>query len=266
MGFVEYLRARHALLVYAIVVGAVVAFITGSVDYGIHNARHCTDSGRLCVPMHVSLAGGTSKILLGIVLGSASFVTMILATTLAASLNKENGRGGFAFTKPLARERVALTYMGIDFVTILIAYAYTVAVCFAALAVLGIAGKVVADPNAAPIAAGGLGAATMWYGLIQVATALRISGGGLVIGLSWPLFILARGAYSIGFFGAGFHAVVAALDHLNPLAYFAFTGHPDEVHLVSLFGYSATTCIAATWIIAIVACVVAIGEWKQLEV
>jgi hypothetical protein len=278
MGFVEFLRVRKAFTIFAIVLALGAGFTTGSVEYGLHQGLHTVrlqEAHRLHERMAESSArdsGPTSladlkfTIPLAWITGVAVFSVMIFTTIVSTSLNKENGRGGFAFTKPISRDRLAIAYMAIDAAAVAIAYLYTIAVILVCLGVLGIAGKIVADSAWLEVAASGLGAAFMWYGILQAATALRASPGGLFAGLSWPVFIVALALYQVAFFGPIFHAAIAVVDFFNPLAYFGLSGNDDSASSFSLFGFSAEACIAITWSIAVAACAVAIFEWKRVEV
>jgi hypothetical protein len=191
---------------------------------------------------------------------------MIFAMFVSTSLNKENGRGGFAFTKPISRERLAIGYMATDAAAILIAYLYTIAVILLCFAALGITGKIVVDSSWLPVTAAGLGATFMWYGLLQAITGSLGWPGGLFAGLSWPVFSLAAALYQVDFFGPIFHAAIAVVDFFNPFAYFGISSSNDSVSSLSLFGFSTVACIAITWSVAFVACAVAIFEWKRVEV
>jgi hypothetical protein len=274
MAFVEFLRVRNALKIFAIIVACIVLSVDFSIWYGIqhshglHHHFHGTLQESDSSPQQItSLSDLHFDIPLSIILGTAGFAAMIFATIVTTSFNRENGRGGFAFTKPISRERLGLTYIGIDLAAMATAFAFVVALGFVSLAFFGIAGKVRIDPLAFDIAADGFGAAFMWYALLQAVTAMRVSGGGLILGLSWPFFLLALGMYNFDLFGPIFHAAVAAVDLLNPLAYFGFSSHSDEnVQLTNIFGFSPATCIAITWSVAVAACGVAIAGWKRLEV
>jgi hypothetical protein len=290
MGFVEYLRVRHAFTTFASILATVTAFAVFSIIYGLHNAHQTVhhagsnqdssysisvgsgsgshpsgdDDQEIATPK--SLASATFTIPIGLVFGVASYLAMGFATILGSSLNKENGRGGFAFTKPISRQRLALTYLAIDLAGIGATFAFSVLLGLASFAILGILGKVVLEPGAAMIAGVGLGAAVMWYGLLQAATAMRVSGGGLTVGLSWVFFFLGLPFYAITFLGPVFHGLIAVLDFFNPLAYFAVSSRNDVVAVSSILGFSDTASFAITWGLAIAAFAVAMYGWKRVEV
>jgi hypothetical protein len=287
MGYVEYLRARHAFTVFAIVLTACIAFTDFSILYGIHNAHVEHSSANRDTTYTISVAPGSKAhgkaaddedsvpisladkdftVPIGMLFGVAAYLAMVLATILGTSLNKENSRGGFAFTKPISRERLALTFIGIDLAAIVAAFSFTVLLGLASLEVLGIFGKLALEPGAAAVAAVGLGAAVMWYGLLQAATSMRVAGGGLFVGLSWVLFFIMLPFYAITFLGPIFHGLIVAIDFFNPLAYFALVSHDDIVTTISLLGFSPGTCIAITWSLATAACIAAIYGWKRVEV
>ena len=158
---------------------------------------------------------------LGVLFGIAGFVAIGFATILGTSLNKENTLGGFAFTKPISRERLALTYFAVDAGGIVAMFLYVVLFEFIELAILGIGDRVVVDPNAFAVLAIGLGAAAMWYGLLQAVTSALRFPGGMFIGIGWGVFITLIPLSLFMGFGPVFHALVMALNYLNPLAYYS---------------------------------------------
>ena len=117
------------------------------------------------------------------------------------------------------------------------------------------------------IAACGLGAAFMWYGLLQALTSWNHAKGGLFIGLSWVyVAVLAPIATALDL-GPAFHAFAVAMNYINPLAYFAsITDNAHQVNVESLLGLPIGADIAISWSIGIVACAVAAYGWKRLEV
>jgi len=268
MGYVEFLRVRKSLTIFAIVLFCCAAFTAASAYYGIHFGHHhgSTYSISNDRPDTRTLADMNFQIPVGILFAIATFGTLVYATIVSASFNKENGRGGFAFTKPIARTRLALTYLAIDIAAILLSFAYALVLMFAVLALFGVAGKVYAEPGAAPLAFAGLGTSLMWYGLLQLVTAPRTAGGGLFIGLSWPFFLIALALYQVDAFGAPFHLLVTGVDFFNPLAYVEFNGHDDQISVTSLLGFSQSASIAITWGLATASCALAVVSWKRLEV
>lgn len=128
MSYVEFLRVRRAFYIYAAIVATIVLIIVVS----IHAARFHGSGGSV----HISIGTGTDvrgdthapggsrndigAIPLGLLLGLAGYFSAAFGTVLASSLNRENERG-FAFTKPVSRARLALSYMAVDVAAIVAA-------------------------------------------------------------------------------------------------------------------------------------------------
>src|SRR4029077_2513671 len=107
MAYVEMLRLRKALAIYAIVVVAVFLLIL--------------------IPSHwpgAVVHGDTAvSIPLSVLLPIVGFCAIIFATTISTSLNRENDGVEMVWTKPVSRERLALTYIAFDLAAIVLAYA-----------------------------------------------------------------------------------------------------------------------------------------------
>src|SRR5208283_4336849 len=104
-------------------------------------------------------------------------------------LNRERDSLDFTLTRPVSRERIALSYFAVDLAAIVAAFAFAFAViCLLPLAAAGLLGRITADPNAWWILALGLGMSFMWYGIVQAVTARLRGGGGWIAGGSWAFF------------------------------------------------------------------------------
>jgi hypothetical protein len=299
MIFVEFLRVRSAARIVASFLAAIILGTTMLVVYAIHtkgvgpvkvqHAVHSAHSSNVRISVNgndvddeddrdhdlpdVNLKHATSlhdidfKIPLGIVLGTAGFVAIIFATILGTSLNKENLLGGFAFTKPISRARLALSYFAVDAAGVVAIFLFTVLLGLISLTALQIVDKVFVDAQSLPILAIALGAAAMWYGLLQVATVFLRFPASMFIGIGWGAFLILIALTQVNALGPAFHAVVMTLNYLNPLAYYSgvdVTG--TNATTSSVFGFSEATRIAVTWSIAIVTCTIAAQGWKRVEV
>jgi hypothetical protein len=301
MSLVEYLRVRKAAIIVAIVLTVLVLANTLSVLWGIHNGGLDPDDSHAHVvthapsaTVHISIGGvaGTRSdaptppaapgahvkhitslrdlnfaVPLGVLFGIAGFVAIAFATILGTSLNKENTLGGFAFTKPIARERLALTYFAVDAGGIVAMFLYVLLFEFIEVAILGLADRIAVDANAFGIAAISLGAAAMWYGLLQAVTSAMRFSGGMFIGIGWGVFCTLLPLSAFMALGPVFHTLIMALNYLNPLAYYSgldMTGGAATTSSVLALGEGAR--IAITWSIGIVACAVAALSWKRVEV
>ena len=82
------------------------------------------------------------------------------------------------WTKPIERGRLALEYVLLDFAAIVITFFSAAVLCVLAVASLGLLTRIAVDDRTIPTLVIGLGAAFMWYGLLQGITApLRARGG-----------------------------------------------------------------------------------------
>jgi hypothetical protein len=293
MSFVELLRNRMSFAIFGSILILVTLLITIPIAWSIHGSgdsavkiTHRAETSAAAKPspggVHVSVAiagntthesdtfqlpNGDFRIPLGIILGLAGLIAIIYATVICTSLNKENCNGGFAFTKPISRERLALTYFAVDGVAILAAFALQVLVGLVVLACLGLAGKVYVDDSVGWIVLITLGVALMWYGLIQALTSSLRIGGGMFIGIAWGTFSVLATLQTVPHLGT-IHDVVTVLNFLNPLAYFSSFTTSDDARVTSsnLLGLDGSTRIILPWTIGIAGCALAILGWKRVEV
>jgi len=266
MTYAQVLRLRRALLVYGTVVGGLFLIVVlfghlpnATFDVETTFGHHATKS--------------VSSINLSGLLFFTGWVTIIFATVISTSLNRENDGVEMVWTKPIARGRLAFWYIALDFGAILVAYAFAVALCVLALASFGLLKYVSVDGRTIPTLVIGLGVAFMWYGLLQGLSSWQRGGrGGMVIGLSWAAaFVLTSLAGATA--GGGLpllHSLFTALDVVNPVAYFSsytlsgYGAHASPVLPQALAGTLMRS--VATWGIGILGCAAAIAGWKRLEV
>jgi hypothetical protein len=287
MSLVEALRARKTLLILAIILVLSVLGNAFAASWGIHNAVvtqhiqqnakheqsssfHVTiggDSGDTKDDDFAALAGKNFGVPLGILFGVSSLVAILFATIVGTSLNKENCLGGFAFTKPISRERLALTYFAVDAGGMIAAFLMQLIISFVALAIVGILGRVFVDSTAPYILVLGLGVAVMWYGMLQAITSGLRFGGGMFIGIGWGVCFFLLALHGVTALGPAFHALITGLNFLNPLAYFTSFGITGEnVTTTSLNVISDPFRVIIPWTIGIVGCAIAIFSWKRVEV
>jgi hypothetical protein len=290
MSLIEALRNRRILIIFAIVFGCIVIFNAIAIGWGVHHAvitqravdaSHPSPANESGATIHISVAPGPDSkdddfaalagkdfgIPVGLLFGIASFVALAFATIVGTSLNKENTLGGFAFTKPLSRERLALTYFAVDAVSIVAAFALAVVLGLVALVILGILGRLYVDRTALSIAALGLGVSVMWYGMLQALTAGMRFRAGMFIGIGWGLFSILAALHGVVELGPTFHAVVATLNYLNPLAYYtSLSMSGSDVTTSSLLGLSEPLRLLIPYSIGIIGCAIAIAGWKRVEV
>jgi hypothetical protein len=285
MSLVEFLRARRSFYIFGSILTAIVLSI--SISLGAAMRQHAQDTaGPAHVTITISGAPGSShstpahhhwhpesfrdlnfKIPLGLLFGIAAYATIILATILGTSLNSENGRGGFAFTKPISRERLALTYFAVDAAAGVAIFALALILCAIALAAFGVLDRVFLDSGAIAVAAAGTGAALMWYGLLQALTSWNRLKGGLITGITWATFLIVLPLYEVTQLGPIFHTMLAGINYLNPLAYYtACSLDGQTVAVLSQLGFGTGQVIAFTWTLGIAGLAIATYGWKQVEV
>jgi hypothetical protein len=202
-------------------------------------------------------------------------LAIIFGTVCGRSLNQDNGNVEMVWTKPIARERLAVAYMLLDITAIVAAYLWGLVLIVIIIASIGALQYVSVDASSVPTALLGLGAALMWNGELQALTAGRIGGGGLMVGLSWAAFawLLPICTALSALWGPAVHSFFVALNYLNPLSYLA-TSNGGHVHIgegtsgvqQSFIPLSDWTRAAITWALGLAGWAVAIFAWKRLEV
>jgi len=271
VAFVEWLRVRRASSIFAIVVASIVGVALLSTLWALYHhgggTLDLTDDrhgGRL---VH-SLGELDFTIPFSILVGLAGYLAVIFATIVGPSLNKEN-LTGYAFTKPIARERLALTYFAVDAAGILGFFVFSIALMALALVILGVASKLVLDGSELRIGVTALGAAFMWYGLLQLITSGLRFAAGMFIGISWGAAWILLAFLQVTFFGPFFHWVIVALNYLNPLAYYSSFSVVNKGLVMAVSqgsSISSPTAVALSWSIAVAACAIAAFNWKRVEV
>ena len=196
----------------------------------------------------------------------AGYLSCIMATMLAATLNRDRSHLAYIWTRPQPRERIALSYILVDVLTIVLAYALVSGVCLVVFSKLPV-GPLVPNADLMAVVFGYLSLPLMWYGLVEVATSWNGLKGSSIAGLSWAVFwgLLLLRAFPLP---TPFGQVVAVLSILNPLAYFTTkhgmgitVGGPGTSTLV--MSDSAQTFVA--YGIFLISCTVAIYAWKRME-
>jgi len=203
MQYVEMLRSRSVLTWFCgLLLGAFVLVVI-SVYSG-----------------HAHMHGSVGTIHFSEVLKGCAFGAMVLATCVAPGLNAESGTLAITWTRPASRSAIAWRYIAVDVVTILVGYAFVVALVLGFLAVYGLLGNLAFDA-AAPLALlNAVGCVLMWYGLVTVVTARMDGRGGLISGVSWGVF-LALTLLWIAPLPSMLHVLVTVLNYFSPFSYFA---------------------------------------------
>ncbi|HEY0614247.1 MAG TPA: hypothetical protein VGC96_06385 [Candidatus Elarobacter sp.] len=261
MQYAELLRARRALIWYGSIFLACAALCVALVSKDGSLASQIARSRTPVVPFVAILAG-------------SGFGPILLAGFMAVGLDAEFKTAAIAWTRPVARLRIAAAYVAVDVGTLLVAWLFTVAVALLGIVLLGLA------PYLTLTGAGDLrgllpltfGVALMWYGLVVLVTMLIPGRGNAIVGASWGYALFVPGLAAAPFPSA-LHQVLVALNYLNPLAYLSNDG-PHRRGTISiqgdggstLLGGSATVHTLIPWTIAVVAVLVATRLWAEREV
>ncbi len=250
MYYVEVLYARSRLFwftVFALLVAAVFSYF---VTFPPPHA-HVVNNGQ-----DVPFAG---------VVAFAGFFACIMASMLAATMNRDQSHLPYLWTRPISRERIALSYIVVDVLTIIAAFAIVVIVCLLVLAIPP-QNRTTYDAHTGVLLARSLAVPLMLYGVVEAATSwapMRLAAAG---GLVWPIgfgidflaeinlpFPLAQIFYVINIF--------------NPMAYFPEThlhSHMDITGSTVLpFDFNGQTILA--FAIFVAGCVIATYNWKRMQ-
>jgi hypothetical protein len=250
MEYVEILRARRVLTWYALCLLGLLALIVVSVYAAKGQAEF--HSGHGTVPI--------SDVLLG-----CSFGAWIVATCVAIGLNAEGLTIPIAWTRPTSRDGVAWRFVAVDLATIVIGYAFLFVLCLVFFALFGAFNLLVLDWETPVTAAIALGSAAMWYGLIALASARTAGHGVRFAGLSWAVFLI-MGTIWAAPLPPLLHAIIAALNYLNPVAWvggISSSSHGHTQHVINLPLYARAL---ATWGIAAVAVALSVRLWSTREI
>jgi|HubBroStandDraft_6_1064221.scaffolds.fasta_scaffold478421_2 ABC-type transport system involved in multi-copper enzyme maturation permease subunit len=258
MAYIEFLRSRKALLWYTAITGGLSLLMVLIFNFA--------SSG------HVDIENHTSLDLTGLI-GISVYCAAVFATVCGISLNRENDGVEMVFTKPISRERLALTYFLTDLAAIVLAC--VIATVFFGLVLLDL-GAVTHTPSiirfdgrSFGVLALGLGIAFMWYGLLQAASSRYVGNGGIFVGVSWALFGILIGLSQTP--PGLLHNIIMTVNILNPLAYMTGISVSDSggkltSTAVSLFHGEPWARALMAWAIGLAGCAVATLGWKRLEV
>ncbi|MGH7716637.1 MAG: hypothetical protein ACREML_11645, partial [Vulcanimicrobiaceae bacterium] len=219
-------------------------------------------------PAGAHIHNGGQDIPLNALLIGASWFACIMASMISSTLNRDQSHLPYMWTKPVPRERIALSYIAIDVLTILFAYGFVLLVGAAVLAVPP-RNHMLTDDLTIPFLLRTLAIPLMLYGIVEVATSwsqLRLgSAVGIYWGGAWTMLLLS-GLH----LPAPLGPLVTVVNLINPLAYFP-EEHSHGVHIVTggaamhliAMPFGVTTALAYCIFVASIA--VAIYNWKRME-
>ena len=244
MAYLEFLRMRKRVVICA-------AFLAASALLILVSPHH-TD-GMVAIPFSA-------------LVGAAAFVTLALASFIP-SLNALSDALPSVWTRPIARERIALSLFGVDILGLLAVFAVTLAFEFIALAIFGFVGKVSVDSQVLPVFLIGLGAAFMAYGNVQALTAWQLNRGGMIAGITFGAYLLVP-SLSLVPFPPAIHWIFSTLCIFDPLSYFSLTVHnqSSDVSTQSIFALGVWYRVAIVFAFGLAGLIIATFSWKRMEI
>jgi len=250
MYYAEILYARRRLLIFAAVAVLVAAVFTYFVTFPPPNA-HVVNNGQ-DVPFDA-------------VLGFGGFFATIMASMVAASMNRSSLHLPYVWTKPASRERTALSYMLVDILTILAAFAVVVAICSIVLA-LPPRNRMTFDHQTLLMLSRSLAVPLMLYAVVEAATSWtprRLAAAG---GLIWPIGFALDFLTEINL-PFPLAQVFFVLNIFNPIAYIPtirFHSHLEISASSPLpLDFNGQTIVALC--IFVLACCIATYNWRRMQ-
>ena len=237
-------------------------------DFGPMSVRESNGGGvdRTVMDSH------TPVIPFGILFATSIIMAFIVASLLGGVLSKENdGHLELAWTKPVSRERYALTAFGIDIAAVVLSQLLWVAmalVCMLLFFVPGIDFEAHVGWHIAITLLGGIA----WYAALTGWSASLKRGPGIVVGLGWLLATIVP-AIEQALRGsalplvAAIHAVLLGLSYLDPLAYISMhvTGSTMSAPHVGALQLTIATSCAALAALIVFYLAVAVAQWRRVE-
>jgi hypothetical protein len=187
-------------------------------------------------------------------------VAIIVATMLAVPFARENdGHLNIVWTKPIARERLALEIIGVDIIGILAAYLLALIAAAATVALFGMPHITVTAQSWINLLSGLL-VAIAWYACINASTASMRRGYGAVLGFAWPVGIVVAALSQVNLgdspLGSTVHAVIWAISRIDPLTYSSLksSGVASAGAYYSIIAFLVVVYLAS-----------AVVQWRRVE-
>ncbi len=249
MWYVEFIRARRALGVYALFL---LFMVLVAVALRIYAAFHAhTD--------HID-----NQPIEGVAYIAAAIAT-VFATVLATSLAYHvAGHLELSWTKPVGRERLIFETMLVDIAAIAIAYGAAIVVGIGILTT--IFGRMPIEVTAL-----GFGRTAIellfiiaFYMVLQAATSGQRRMAATIAGVAWPVLMFLLAAPSIGF-PAPIKRVFELVNYLNPLALLTVrTNDGITTNMLRMQIWGIPALLDASVLIAL-GLAIAILRWRRLE-
>jgi hypothetical protein len=247
MYYIEVLRTWRVFRTYLFVLAGLYVFVAALFAIWPHGEPR--DEGTLySVGGHAVIVG---------------FICLLFASIIGSSLSRHLDHLDFALTKPRSRADFVATVLGIDFLGLTVFF-LTTALALAALHIgLGFIHGIAFDASSSFGIAIAFGSVLAWYALVQAVSCAREARGWAVAGV----WVTALSLYFLSFLsletvGPGFHALIAALNFINPIANLSI------VPFVATSGAASLSLAAhafAIYVVAGVAALIALIRWQRVE-
>ena len=251
MYYMEFLFVRKVLYWLASLLAVAIAIVSWAIASSTHGLGHHPHG---VVPVAALMAGAT-------------FVAAIVAMIFGCALARQNaGHLPMVWTKPVSRDRFALSITLVHLAGIATAWVMSLAATLSVFAVFGaldtltmngdvpVDGAVVARMLLFPLA---------WYGLVLGITASTRGGAGFMAFGAWMVGSLLVGLDASHLFSGASAIVINVIDHINPLFY--FSGHFDDSGRNQSMVQNVDVAIAGLAAIAVAGYVAALAQWRRLE-
>jgi hypothetical protein len=252
MYYMEFLFVRKTLYWLAGLLAAAVAIVTWALASNTHGFP--AHPPHAVVPLAALLAGAT-------------FVSAIIAMIFGCALARQNdGHLPLVWTRPVSRERFALSITLVHLAGILTAFALTFAATLGVFALFGALDAITMNGDV-PVNAGVVGRMLLfplaWYGLVLAITASMRGGAGFMAFGAWIVGSMLVAFDQSHLFGGASAIVINVIDHINPLYY--FSGHFDQSGRNESMVSNVDVAIAGLAAIAVASYAAALAQWRRLE-
>jgi len=261
----EFLRIRRAYVWFNGIITALMLFVVFLIFEATHgHAVHLDVNG--------NAVASSPNIPLSVLFLGVGFVTAIYATVFATSLNRLTDNAELVWTEPRRRTMTALRDLAVDLIGIVAVYLTVFVVAVAIPLTLFGAWRQVLVDSPAPIALLlGVLFPMLFHAELQAATSWHRKAGGVMAGLSWPLFLIL-GALQGAPLPDSLHAVLIGLNFLNPLNYLEATYHSSDLQIsagalvqagVTVLPLATRALLAV--VLAVAAYAIAVFGWNRVE-
>jgi len=265
MAYLEFARVRRAFTWFAGVLVAVAVLVCLGALGGSHaQISVSSDAPGSSSSRTMTLASlGAYPVPAFVIAAIAIVACFALGTALATSFNRETLHAPLAFVRPVSSVWMGLSIVGVDLAALVAMGVFagllatiTIVIAFGSHAhIVGVGG-------ALGIAFLGLGAAFLWYALLQSASAWPAGRGGAYAVVAAIVLVLAPVLAHQQFLGplATLFGIVLLVD---PIGYVTSIGSGG---VTSAVGGSVASHAIEVWLLAIAFVAGAIYLWRRVEV